>query len=164
MPVPSIQHGDAPMADEAISRRTFVKATVFGAVTASTGSRTVSRTSSGGRNMAERTAIEFLDPRTVEHTYFLDRRLTPVEKHHRDPLLDDCMPKSILPKEGGGFRMWYATRTWFPRRTGKGRRTEHDLRYAESAWLIQTMACGGRHIRRTRCSVIGRTRPTTATR
>jgi len=130
------------MADEAISRRTFIKTTALGAVAAAAGPaspavaagrRAVSRTSNGSRNMPERTAIEFLDPRTIEHTYFLDRRSTPAENHRGNPLLDDCMPKSILPKEGGGFRMWYSTRTWLPKRAGKGRRTEHDLRYAESS-------------------------------
>lgn len=145
------------MADEAISRRTFVKATAFGAVAAATGpgspaaaagSRTVSTANTGSRNMAERTAIEFLDPRTVEHTYFLDRRITPVAKHSKNPLLEDCMPKSILPKEDGGFRMWYATRTWLPRRSGKGRRTEHDLRYAESSdgvtWALPELGLKGK--------------------
>jgi len=76
----------------------------------------------------DRTAIEFLDPRTIEHTYFLDRVITTVQKHAMNPLLEDCMPKTILSKEGGGFRLWYASRKWFP-----GHRTEHDLRYAESS-------------------------------
>ena len=77
--------------------------------------------------------IDFFDPRTIEHTYFLDRRITPVTKHDANPLLTDCMPKTILLKDGGGFRMWYATRTWLPRQDGRGKRTEHDLCYAESA-------------------------------
>ena len=131
------------MSGNAIGRRAFLKTTALATAAAATSTPPSLASEALGRRLSQPDtrsmsipaggAIDFFDPRTVEHTYFLDRRVTPVTKHASNPLLADCMPKTILPKDGGGFRIWYATRTWLPRQDGKGKRTEHDLCYAESA-------------------------------
>lgn len=79
--------------------------------------------------------IEFVDRRTVEHTYFLERRVTPAKKH-ATPLIDDChSAQSVLPDGRGGLRMWYLTRRRIPGHTGSGR--EYTLHYAESTDGVQ---------------------------
>jgi len=138
------------MSGNAIGRRAFLKTTALATAAAATSTPPSLASEPRGRRLSQpdikymsmpaRGAIDFFDPRTVEHTYFLDRRVTPVTKHDSNPLLTDCMPKTILLKDGRGFWMWYATRTWLPHQGGKGKRTEHDLCYAEStdgiAWTV----------------------------
>ena len=80
---------------------------------------------------AKTTAIEFLDPRTVEHTHFLDRRITPASKHPGNPIIDDChSAQTVLRDKDGRLRMWYVSRRKIPGHTGSAR--EYTLRYAES--------------------------------
>ncbi|MBT3380219.1 MAG: hypothetical protein HN742_43335 [Lentisphaerae bacterium] len=80
---------------------------------------------------AVRNAIEFLDPRTIEHTYFLDRRITPAEKHPGNPVIADChSAQTVLQDRDGSLRLWYVTRRKIPGYTGSAR--EYTLRYAES--------------------------------
>ncbi len=135
------------MTFEPLGRRGFLRTVAFGVTVGATGTRGGTGAEPTAAKRApevassdkepSHTGIEFFDPRTVEHTYFLDRLVTTVQKHPMNPLLEDCMPKTILPKEGGGFRLWYASRRWLH---GKGNRTEHDLRYAESSdgvtWVV----------------------------
>ena len=79
-----------------------------------------------------RNAIEFLDPRNVEHTYFLDRRITPARKHPSNPIIADChSAQTVLRDRDGTLRMWYVTRRKIPGYTGSAR--EYTLRYAESS-------------------------------
>lgn len=80
--------------------------------------------------------IEFVDHRTVEHTYFLERRVTPARKHVGNPLIEDChSAQTVLPDGEGGLRMWYLTRRRIPGHTGSGR--QYTLHYAESADGVQ---------------------------
>ena len=81
---------------------------------------------------SESTVIEFLDPRTVEHAFRLDRRITPATKHPNNPIIDDChSAQTVLREKDGTFRMWYVSRRRIPGHTGSAR--EYTLRYAESA-------------------------------
>ncbi len=79
----------------------------------------------------EEVGLEFLDPRTVESTYFLDRRITPATKHSSNPILEDChSAATVLRGQDGTFRMWYVSRRKIPGYKGAAR--EYTLRYAES--------------------------------
>lgn len=96
----------------------------------------------GKGNMALRTAIEFIDPRTVEHTYFLDRRVTPAKKHENNPIIKDChSAQTVLKDKDGKLRMWYLTRRKIPGHSGSKR--AYTLRYAESDdgvnWTLPTL-------------------------
>ena len=53
---------------------------------------------------------EFLDPRNVEHTYFLERQVTRPTKLGALPEVAPCYGCTVLPDDGGGLRMWYTTR------------------------------------------------------
>ena len=78
-----------------------------------------------------RTAIEFLDTRTVEHVHFLERRVTPVRKYEHNPIIADChSAQTVLKDKDGKLRMWYVTRRKIPNYKGSAR--EYALRYAES--------------------------------
>jgi hypothetical protein len=80
---------------------------------------------------AKRTAIEFLDPRTVEHTHFLERQITPATKHPSNPIIADChSAQTVLRDRDGTLRMWYVSRRKIPGYKGSAR--EYTLRYAES--------------------------------
>ena len=82
-------------------------------------------------NTSLRSAIEFIDPRTVEHTYFLDRLVTPAKKHEMNPIIADChSAQTVLKDKNGSLRMWYLTRRKIPGHTGCKR--AYTLRYAES--------------------------------
>ena len=66
----------------------------------------------GGRGAAGEapptTAIEFLDSRTVEHTHFLQRRVTPVRRYEHNPILPDATDiATVLKGNDGVIRMWY---------------------------------------------------------
>jgi len=77
------------------------------------------------------TAIEFIDTRTIEHTHFLERRVTPVAKHPGNPIIAGChSAQTVMKTKDGKLRMWYATRRKIPGHTGSAR--EYALRYAES--------------------------------
>ena len=79
----------------------------------------------------QRTAIEFLDTRVVEHTHFLDRRVTPVRKYEHNPIIaDGHSVQTILKEKDGRLRMWYVTRQRIPGHKGSAR--AYALRYAES--------------------------------
>lgn len=78
-----------------------------------------------------RTAIEFLDTRTVEHVHFLERRVTPVRKYEHNPIIADChSAQTVLKDKDGKLRMWYVTRRKISNYKGSAR--EYALRYAES--------------------------------
>ncbi len=75
--------------------------------------------------------IEFVDRCAVEHTYFLERCVTPAKKHVDNPVIDDChSAQSVLQNDDGRLRMWYLTRRRIPGHTGSGR--QYMLHYAES--------------------------------
>ncbi len=89
------------------------------------------RSAPGASEPAARNAIEFLDTRTVEHVHFLERRVTPVQKYEKNPVIaDGHSVQTILKDKDGRLRMWYVTRRKIPGHTGSGR--EYALRYAES--------------------------------
>ncbi len=126
------------MPREALNRRTFLKASAL-SVAVGTGTTTIGmRSLRAGDASAKpsmrppvRPAIEFLDPRTVEHTYFLDRKVTPVKKHEKNPILTDChSAQTVLRTRDGALRMWYLTRRRIPGYRGSAR--EYTVRYAES--------------------------------
>lgn len=92
--------------------------------------------------LPKRTAIEFLDSRTVEHTYFLERRVTPLKKHENNPIIADChSAQTVVKDKNGNLRMWYVTRRKIPGYTGSAR--EYTLRYAESTdgvkWILPNL-------------------------
>ncbi len=122
-----------------MNRRVFLKTSTLG-VGVGAGATVVSTQSLPVRanvaeraiGLPERTAIEFLDPRTVEHTYFLDRKVTPVRKSEKNPILADChSAQSVVKTSDGRLRMWYLTRRKIPGYKGSAR--EYVVRYAESA-------------------------------
>ena len=82
------------------------------------------------------TAIEFLDIRTVEHTHFLERRVTPVRRYAQNPILPDANDiATVLKGKDGVIRMWYKTKTPIPGIPPHGGRIVigvYSLRYAES--------------------------------
>ncbi len=89
-----------------------------------------------------RTTVDFLDTRIIEHTYFLDRLVTPVTKHESNPIIADChSAQTVLRGDDGRLRMWYVTRRKIPGYTGSAR--EYTLRYAEStdgvAWEMPAL-------------------------
>jgi len=83
-----------------------------------------------------RTLIEFLDTRNVEHTHFLDRRVTPVKRYEGNPVIPDgCAVATVLKGNDGRFRMWYQSRVLIPGIKPHGGRIPvayKQLRYAES--------------------------------
>jgi len=92
--------------------------------------------------MPKRTAIEFLDTRAVEHTHFLERRVTPIRKHPSNPIIADChSAQTVLKGDDGRLRMWYATRRKIPNNSGSAR--EYTIRYAESTdgikWTLPSL-------------------------
>lgn len=75
--------------------------------------------------------IEFLDGRTVEHTYFLERRITAARKHPGNPVIPDCHScQTILPADGGGYHMWYVSVR--PIANPAAQKYEYTLHYAVS--------------------------------
>jgi hypothetical protein len=126
-----------------MNRRAFLAASAFlGAAGAGTGAQRSEESGDGvasSSDLPARRAIEFLDTRAVEHTFFLDRRVTPVEKHPSNPLLQNCHSvQTVLRGDAGRLRMWYLTRRKKPNLTGAAR--EYAVRYAESddglAWTL----------------------------
>lgn len=83
-----------------------------------------------------RSPIEFLDTRNVEHTHFLDRRVTPVRRYEGNPIIPDgCRVATVLKGKDGRLRMWYQSRVLIPGLMPHGGRIPAAyklLRYAES--------------------------------
>lgn len=81
-------------------------------------------------------AIEFLDIRTVEHTHFLERRVTPVRRYEGNPIIPDGNDvASVLRGPDGVIRLWYRTHVPIPGLPPHGGRIQigsYMLRYAES--------------------------------
>ncbi len=125
------------MLNRTMNRRLFLKASSLGmgAYTLPAFAEKVKIVS----GLPKRTAIEFLDPRTVEHTYFLDRKVTPVKKYGKNPVLADChSAQTVIKSSDGQLRMWYLTRRKIPGYQGSAR--EYVVRYAESTdglkWVL----------------------------
>lgn len=77
--------------------------------------------------------MDFIDARLVEHAYFMERYLTPVRKHERNPVFEPLTTVSTVLRDPGGIlRMWYETRVIQPDNFGPFATPPHCLRYAES--------------------------------
>jgi len=74
--------------------------------------------------------FEFIDPRWVEHTYFLERQLSAPSFPHSAPIFRDTSVGTVLPRPEGGLAMWYQS---LEPRLGKNLGFNSILRYAESA-------------------------------
>jgi hypothetical protein len=90
-----------------IDRRAFLGASLLAAGTLRTHKRILAGPNDRGSRGVARTEHEFLDPRIVEHTYFLERTLSPVRRPLAEPMMRDCDVGTVLPKPEGGLRMWY---------------------------------------------------------
>ncbi len=79
---------------------------------------------------------EFLDERIVEHTFLLDRKVTPLTKYSGNPIIESTNgPAGVVKDKGGLIRMWYTGREPIPGEPPHGGRIplgERTLRYAES--------------------------------
>ena len=82
------------------------------------------------------TVIEFLDFRTVEHTHFLERRVTPVRRYEHNPIIPGANDiATVLKGKDGVIRMWYKSKVPVPGLAPHGGRIvigTYRLRYAES--------------------------------
>ncbi len=93
------------------------------------------------------TAIEFLDVRTVEHTHFLERRVTPVRRYEHNPIIPGANDiATVLKGKDGVIRMWYKSKVPIPGLAPHGGRIvigTYRLRYAESTdginWIFPTL-------------------------
>ena len=90
-----------------IGRRAFLKTSLLAAGALSAHGQIVAGPKDPGSNGAARTEHEFLDPRIVEHTYFLERTVSPVRRPLPDPIFRDSDVATVLPKPEGGLSMWY---------------------------------------------------------
>ncbi|MBT3378527.1 MAG: hypothetical protein HN742_25025 [Lentisphaerae bacterium] len=83
-----------------------------------------------------RSAIEFLDSRTVEHTHFLDRRVTPIRRYEHNPIIPEANDiATVLKGNDGVIRLWYKTKVPVPGIRPHGGRIVigvYRLCYAES--------------------------------
>jgi hypothetical protein len=57
----------------------------------------------------EQRSAEFVYPRWIEHTYFFERRLTPVTRLPAHPIFRDAEVCTVLPGPEDGLRMWFLT-------------------------------------------------------
>ena len=82
------------------------------------------------------TAIEFLGVRAVEHTHFLERRVTPVRRYEHNPIIPGANDiATVLKGKDGVIRMWYKSKVPVPGLAPHGGRIvigTYRLRYAES--------------------------------
>ena len=61
------------------------------------------------------TAIEFVDRRAIEHTHFLERRVTPVRRYKHNPIIPGaCDIATVLRGRDGVIRLWYKTMVPIP--------------------------------------------------
>ena len=82
------------------------------------------------------TTIDFLDLRTVEHTHFLDRRVTPVRRYEHNPIIPGANDiATVLKGKDGVIRMWYKSKVpilGLPPHSGRIVIGTYRLRYAQS--------------------------------
>ena len=101
---------------------------------------TVSEAGEGGAarvdGLCRPNSIEFVDVRAVEHTHFLERRVTPMRRYEHNPILPDANDlATVLKGKDGVIRMWYKTKVPIPGVAPHGGRIQvgfYLLRYAES--------------------------------
>jgi len=59
--------------------------------------------------MASKLTAELLDPRWVEHTYFLERRVTPAERLLPEPAVCPGLALATALRRADGVELWYIT-------------------------------------------------------
>jgi len=90
-----------------IDRRAFLKTSLLAAGALTAHGQSVAEPTAPGSNGIARTQYEFLDPRIVEHTYFLERTVSEVQRPLPGPIFRDSDVGTVLPKPECGLRMWY---------------------------------------------------------
>ncbi len=90
-----------------IDRRAFLQASLLAAGALGAQRPILAASRHSETNAIVRTEREFFDPRHVEHTYFLERTVTPVRRPLPGPIMRDSDVGTILPRPEGGLSMWY---------------------------------------------------------
>jgi len=90
-----------------IDRRAFLKTSLLAAGALTAHEQIVAESTAPDSNGVARTQYEFLDPRVVEHTYFLERTVSEVQRPLPGPIWRDSDVGTVLPKPEGGLRMWH---------------------------------------------------------
>ena len=79
---------------------------------------------------------EFIDERIVEHSFLLERKVTPITKCSANPVIKDSNGVcGVIKDKSGLIRMWYMGRTPIPGEAPHNGRIplgERTVRYAES--------------------------------
>jgi hypothetical protein len=90
-----------------IDRRAFLKTSLLAAGALTAHGQIVAESTAPGSKGVAGTQYEFLDPRIVEHTYFLERTASEVQRPLPGPILRDSDVATVLPKPEGGLSMWH---------------------------------------------------------